>query len=364
MILERMQAVRWHTRSEWRRRMQHFPAKERDATTESGPRPSMASDSGPRALARSAHLGEVVSRVARRIPLRMHAMRHAKGSEVNLRAAPSPIKVSLLKPTDASLRAAAAQLAEHGFCVCTGGLQREIVVRAQAEARERFEKRQFVPGTFTAGGKTIDGAEKPERDDHVLWLQKHVRESGTSPPTLAALDSALTAFGDKAIGELSKLPHSAADARGRFARFDDGEPLHCTGRSDMMVACYDGGRARYGLHIDSLDGDGRDQLDHGRCFTLVYYLNTEWDPSRQGGALRLFLPPADPAEGAASAASEPNVAIDLAPHGDTFVIFRADRLVHEVRPSLGSRLAATIWFYGGSSQHRKNAIARGAIQGA
>ena len=43
-----------------------------------------------------------------------------------------------------------------------------------------------------------------------------------------------------------QLSQMGATAPSSFACFDDGEPLHCTGRTDAMVACYDGKRAAYG----------------------------------------------------------------------------------------------------------------------
>ena len=77
-----------------------------------------------------------------------------------------------------------------------------------------------------------------------------------------------------------------------LGRGPGGGPLHYLGRTDLMMACYPGGGARYGPHIDNIDGDGREEHDFGRCFSLVYYLNEpDWDVDAKGGALRVHVPP-------------------------------------------------------------------------
>lgn len=324
-------------------------------------------------------MAAVASKIAPRLTIRMHAVRHAKTPNLSLQPPPAPIGVTLLKPTADEAAAAAAHLARHGYVVCSGGLQQEIIATARGEARALYSAKRFKPGSFTTDGATVAGSDKAERDDHILWLGAHCKAGQAPPPrTLAALEGAMMNAAVKILDELSKVGEGRAggapsDAT-RFAHFDDGKPLYFTGRSDMMVAVYDGQRAAYGKHIDSLDGDNRAHLDHGRCFTLVYYLNeASWDATKDGGALRVFVPPAGdtPDEvaakgggggGSGSSHAAPNEAIDVPPRGDTFVLFRADRVVHEVRPSHGSRIAATIWFFGGSREQRAAAVARGAIQ--
>ena len=112
----------------------------------------------------------------------------------------------------------------------------------------------------------------------------------------------------------------------------------------MMVTCYPGGSSAYGPHIDNVDGDGRTELDLGRCFALVYYLNYEWDEVSNGGALRVHSLPGSSVS-----------ATDIPPRGDTLVMFRADRLVHEVRPAHKSRLAVGMWLYGGNEKQAMKA---------
>ena len=326
------------------------------------------------------------------------------------------------------MSAAAAHLAQHGYCVCSGCLQPQIVANARREACELYDARRFVPGTLTRVGETVEGL---QRDDHVLWLHKHVRSGHPSPPTLSALGASLTTVGMRTLDALAKLEESSrsdghVNAGGwtRFASFDDGSTLYCAGRSDLvsarvtracvlrararvcvqghtwaaavsalfhrkvclplcmceirgcldaqmlemrgcldaqMLATYEGNQAAYGKHIDCMDGDGQ-VAHHGRCWTLIYYLNPQWHAERDGGSLRLYLPPTDPHAGdEGSAPNELNEAVDVPPHGDTMVMMHADRVVHEVLPLLGARVAATVWFFGGTRDQYRQAVARGAI---
>eukprot|EP00959_Pyramimonas_sp_CCMP1952_P233091 4871133-Pyramimonas_sp.AAC.1 len=54
-------------------------------------------------------------------------------------------------------------------------------------------------------------------------------------------------------------------------------------RGVLQVACYPGGGAHYGRHIDNVDGDGRGD---GRKLTMILYLNSDWSGA-DGGELRI-----------------------------------------------------------------------------
>ena len=75
--------------------------------------------------------------------------------------------------------------------------------------------------------------------------------------------------------------------------------------------------------------------------------NEGWSAD-DGGALRLHLPhescAGDEAVAAARAAGH-SPAVDLLPTLDTMAVFRADRVMHEVRPCEGPRhrYAASVW---------------------
>ena len=211
------------------------------------------------------------------------------------------------------------------------------------------------PGGFTIRGR--DDAVSAKRDDHTLWLHEFLTAVGGpergDAATLLALDGVLAQFGEAVVDQLSELGRT--EPMGCAA--DGVTPLYYTGRTDMMVACYPGGGAAYGPHIDNLDGDGREALDYGRCFTMVYYLNGEsWDASKKGGGLRVYVPPSGGEGREAERARHGPLggeAIEVPPVGDYLVIFRADKLLHEVRPSMAPRYAATVWLYGGTKAQRE-----------
>lgn len=213
------------------------------------------------------------------------------------------------------------------------------------------------PGGFTVAGR--DDVVKKDRDDHTLWLNEYLHAVGGpqkgGAETVTALDGLISRFGEAVAVALSELDRPTEP----MSRGADGGRLHYTGRTDSMLACYPGGGAAYGPHIDNLDGDGRETEDFGRCFTCVYYLNEPgWDAEVRGGALRLHLSPEGRRGGHIhdgwprnlSVATTPHEVIDLNPSGDTLVIFRADRVLHEVRPAKAKRFAMTVWLYGGSHE--------------
>ena len=301
---------------------------------------------------------------------------------------PRPVRAHLL---DERRRAEAARLAalaisQRGFCVCRGELDGAAVADAGRELRALFSHGVMRPGGFTIGGR--DNVVKAKRDDHTLWLHEYLSAVGGPDrggvPTLQALDGVLAAFGEAVIDALAALDRPSEP----MGRAGDGSKLHYAGRTDLMLACYPGDGAHYGPHIDNGDGDGREALDYGRCFTLVYYLNDEdWDASAKGGALRVHLPPRLEECGAAKGEGEeveedrssdglggvrgmpvptsprmqgrlsrlPHDALDVPPRGDTLVLFRADKVLHEVRPAQAARVAATCWFYAGSAQQSARA---------
>lgn len=47
------------------------------------------------------------------------------------------------------------------------------------------------------------------------------------------------------------------------------------------MACYPGSGSHYVKHVDNPNHDGR-------CITVIYYLNVNWDVKRSGGLLRIF----------------------------------------------------------------------------
>ena len=115
-----------------------------------------------------------------------------------------------------------------------------------------------------------------------------------------------------------------------------------------MVAVYPGGGSFHRVHIDNADGDGRAGRDFGRVLTFIYFLNAGWT-EEDGGALRLHIPRAceeggPSSDAAAARAAGRSPAVDVIPRLDTLAVFRADRVMHEVRPCPGRhRYAASVW---------------------
>lgn len=228
-------------------------------------------------------------------------------------------------------------LAHNSFALCKCEV-RDVAAKAADELKSLYEFGLMSPGKFVKGGSDISGK---QRDDITLYLSEYVGVAGhpelASAGQLTMLDQALTDFGRAVIDCLTTL-------KGPYACSSDERSLHHTGSTDVMLSCYPGKGAAYGAHIDNRDGDGRAGLDLGRCFALVYYLNKSWNSVADGGALRLHLP-----DDAAHCAPfrRARVVVDVAPEINTLVMFRADKLVHEVRPTYGVRFAATKWFFAG-----------------
>lgn len=93
-------------------------------------------------------------------------------------------------------------------------------------------------------------------------------------------------------------------------------------RFDLQLAHYAVG-GHYSRHLDALAGRSN------RKVTAIVYLNPGWTPA-DGGQLRLYSAPP----------------VDLEPVLGRTVIFRSEKLEHEVLPSQATRLAATAWYYG------------------
>ena len=224
---------------------------------------------------------------------------------------------------------------------------------------------------------------------------------------LSLVDAALSGFAAELVRALAALPADAAAFP--FGRAEDGQPFVMSARTELQVQCLGGGGGggSYSPHVDNSTGDGR-STDFGRVLTVLYYLNDGWDAKGDGGQLRIYLPSggapraraaaaaaaetaaeraAETAGAEAAAAQEPqrgetrsrqrhatDIAeaapaleqppaleapaleapaleppavdvVEVAPEEDTLVVFRADRLLHEVRPTRRRRVALQIWIY-------------------
>lgn len=263
-----------------------------------------------------------------------------------------PLLCSLTRGIEQQLSAVALAIAQRGFCVCRSGLAPNLIHDAAREARALFAARKMQPAYF---GKASAGGEREEatrREDHNLWLHNFVVSSGSNDAiaagagTLATIDKLLADIGQAVMEKLVGHEHDGMP----LARDDAGEPIHCTGRTDGMVAVYPGGGASYGAHLDNIGKDGRDDL--GRCLTAVFYLNPSWRADIDGGALRVYAPVEAPPPLNASAPVA-LVAVEVPPIGGDFILFRSEQLVHEVMPAHAERCALTVWMHGGTKKQAR-----------
>jgi hypothetical protein len=214
----------------------------------------------------------------------------------------------------------------------------------------------LTPGGFVRNGQPLprpldrgDADQLPtNRGDLTCTLGTPSAPAGAHTDALETIEAAMEQFGRSLLDALEAASEDPEEGVGPLGSGPGGEVFQYVSRSRMQVACYPGGGARYLPHVDNGDGDGRTH-DFGRVLTIIYYLN-DMDAA-DGGALRIHLLPevakGEPtliaAVGAAHTA-EFTAAVDVLPRAGLIVAFRADRVVHEVRPVHGRpRFALTVW---------------------
>ena len=193
--------------------------------------------------------------------IRATALNSQDRAQMRRRASPNPLALDLVARDASQLRAVARRIAERGFCVCSSAFPPELTAAIAAEAHGLYKAKKMTPAYF---GNERNRVESVRRQDHTLWLNHYVaatfrsdaRAAGAS--ALARVDEQLATAGKLVLDCLAEpaLKHH------KLARADDGSALYCTGRTDGMVACYPGGQASYGAHLDNVDRDGRE--DYGR----------------------------------------------------------------------------------------------------
>jgi hypothetical protein len=275
---------------------------------------------------------------------------------VLLNAPPKISAVLGLKPTRSgrhrqldAARAGAAVLSRFGFALMDGDLPSNLTVAAADEAAAL----ELSPGGFVRGGQRLPPADASVRTDLVCTLRASLRGASA----LAAIDGHLEQFGRDLLEQLEAAAEDPEEGVGPLGTGPLGEILRYSSRSDMQIACYPGRGSHYLPHLDNGDGDGRHGRDYGRVLTLIYYLH-DMAPE-DGGALRLHLPSkvvcAEPAVASAvghNHLQSHSAAVDVIPRAGLLVVFRADRIVHEVRPCARARTAATVWILAKAAEAR------------
>lgn len=117
---------------------------------------------------------------------------------------------------------------------------------------------------------------------------------------------------------------------------------------EAHFALYPAG-ARYQKHLDVLQRPSpranamqTGQMPPVRVLSSVLYLNPDWQ-AEDGGALRLYLDPAEGYEQAMEAAV-PDAFLDILPVGGRLVLFLSSQFYHEVLPARRERISLTGWF--------------------
>jgi len=143
------------------------------------------------------------------------------------------------------------------------------------------------------------------RGDSTLWLDD---------PRCGAASRQLLATLDDLRGALNRrLFQGLAEVEAHYAIYPSG-----------------GGYAR---HRDRFrDNDVNASVASSRILSLVCYLNDDWREA-DGGALRLYLDPGAPGDGA----------VDVWPRAGSSVCFLSE-LEHEVLPAARERLSVAAWF--------------------
>lgn len=95
-------------------------------------------------------------------------------------------------------------------------------------------------------------------------------------------------------------------------------------RWEVQVARYGPG-TRYRRHLDTF------ATRSARRLTVILYLNADWCPAH-AGSLRIYPENSEP--------------VDLAPIGGRLVLFRSEKLSHEVCTTAAERYTVTAWFHG------------------
>lgn len=190
-------------------------------------------------------------------------------------------------------------LIQEGFCVVKNLVSSELARKTFDEIDKAYQ----VPGKFTPGKlnngamnkvRSLDGI----RGDSVAWLNGS-SDCGENLSLIAK--------------QMNKLALSLYHA--------NGIAMNRISKSMIMASCFDGNGKAYKRHIDSAR-DGSLKL------TFIYYLNEDFSKEK-GGCLRIH---------------RNSGVVDVPPELGSMIIFRSDKLVHEVLPTHSRRFAFTIWY--------------------
>ena len=191
------------------------------------------------------------------------------------------------------------RLKEDNFCVVKNLVPLETARKMYSEVEKLHElPDNFKPGKLGKGAMNRVGSLEEVRGDSVMWVDGSKEE---------------TPFTSEVAKQMNKLALSIYHIHNIS--------MNRISKSKIMASCYDGKGASYKRHIDSIT-DGSLKL------TFIFYLNEKFT-SQDGGCLRVH---------------KESGSIDVVPELGKLVIFRSDKLIHEVLPTFARRFAVTIWY--------------------
>ena len=209
-----------------------------------------------------------------------------------------------------------ACLANYGICVLDNFMGPVKALQILQDAK------QMDANGILKTGKTVQVEDEVKnvrkvRQDRIAFIEK-LKSSGIDE-LVSKLDNLLTHVQIK----------SRADPR-----YAERKLMDISGRTRAMVSCYPGNGTHYVRHVDNHHRDGR-------CITVVYYLNEDWDAKRDGGMLKMY-----------PQMTHPRTA-NIAPSFDRALIFWSDeRNPHEVMPAHRNRYAVTVWYFDREERQR------------
>lgn len=190
----------------------------------------------------------------------------------------------------------AHDMAQQGWCVWPGFLDRDTVVTLRRQVLQAWESGQF---RHAGVGRAESFEIKPDiRSDQVMWLEADAHSESIQ----------------RYFAAMEKLRLSLNHAL-YLGLFD----------YESHFAVYPPG-SYYIKHLDQFRGIGL------RTVTTTFYLNDDWLPEH-GGQLRLY-----------THGESPNHHVDILPEAGTLVTFLSAEFLHEVLPAQRDRLSVTGWF--------------------
>lgn len=194
-----------------------------------------------------------------------------------------------------------------GVCVLDNFLGHEKGLAVLNEVLNMYQSGVFKDGQLVSNKLKAD-CSKTIRGDQITWVDGREPSCKNIGCLLSRVDALV-------------LKANTIRNNGKMGEYN------INGRTKAMVACYPGLGAQYVTHVDNPNKDGR-------CITAIYYLNQNWDVSKDGGLLRMF--PSGWSDKVA----------DIEPVFNRLILFWSDRRnPHEVQPSFRTRYAITLWYF-------------------